>query len=145
VKVEREIDIAAPARELYEVIMDPQRLADWVTIHNALEQAPSGSLQQGSKLTQCLKLAGRPFRVHWTVVQNEPCRRVVWAGKGPVRSKASVTYEFEEDGGVTHFSYSNEYKLPGGPLGGMAGSVLKRVTAGELETSLQKLKQLVES
>ena len=143
-KVEHEIDIAAPARDLYEVVMDPKRLADWVSIHHNLEDAPSGSLKKGSELTQCLKLAGRSFRVHWTVVENDPCRRVVWEGQGPVRSKANVTYEFEEEDGVTHFLYSNEYKLPGGPLGGMAGPFVRRVTAKELEESLQKLRKLVE-
>ena len=144
-KVEREIEIAAPARKLYEVVMDPRRLEDWVTIHEELRDAPTGSLKKGSTLTQCLKLGGRPFKVDWTVVENDPCRRVVWEGKGPLRSKANVTYELDEVDGVTHFFYSNEYRLPGGPLGGMAGSVVRRVTAGELEESLAKLKDLVES
>ena len=144
-KVEREVDIAAPARDLYEVVMDPSRLEDWVTIHQELRDAPDGYLKKGSTLTQCLKLGGRSFKVDWAVVENDPCRRVVWEGRGPVRSKANVTYEFAESDGVTHFSYSNEYKLPGGPLGGMAGSVVRRVTAGELEKSLQRLRKLVES
>lgn len=144
-KVEREIEIAAPAHELYEVVMDPRRLADWVTIHQDLQEAPQGSLKKGSTLTQFLKLAGRRIKVEWTVVENEPRRRVVWEGRGPMHSKANVTYEFAERDGATHFSYSNEYKLPGGPLGGVAGSVVRRVTAGELEESLQKLKNLVES
>jgi hypothetical protein len=144
VRVERDIDIAAPVGELYDVVMDPKRLTDWVTIHQDLEDAPEGFLEEGSQLTQCLKLAGRPFRVRWTVVENDPCRRVVWEGRGPVRSKATVTYQFEDGDGVTHFSYANEFKLPGGPLGGLAGGVVRRVTAGELEESLRRLRDLVE-
>ena len=69
---------------------------------------------------------------------------MAWEGKGPVRSKATVTYGFEDGDGVTHFSYANEYKLPGGPLGGQAGGVVRRVTAGDLEESLRRLKRLVE-
>ncbi len=61
-----------------------------------------------------------------------------------MRSKASVTYEFEANGDGTSFSYSNEYKLPGGPLGTMAGPAVRRVTGGELDRSLQRLKALVE-
>ena len=55
-----------------------------MTIHHHLEDAPTGRLQKGSKLTQSLKLAGKKFKVRWTVVENDPCRRVVWEGRGPV-------------------------------------------------------------
>lgn len=145
-KVEREIEIAAPPEKVYELIMDPRRLEDWVTIHDHLEDAPDGQLRKGSKLTQRLKLAGRKFNVRWDVVENEPQRRVVWNGRGPVRSHAKVIYELEPDGdGGTKFSYSNEYDLPGGPLGRMAGGAVKRVTAKEVDGSLERLKKLVEA
>ena len=143
-KVHRTVEIAAPPERVYEVVMDPERLEDWVTIHHHLEDAPNGRLKQGSKLTQCLKLAGTKFNVRWTVVENEPCIRVVWEGRGPVASHARVVYEFEGNGGGTTFSYLNEYDLPGGALGRLAGRAVSRVTQKELEGSLQRLKQLVE-
>ena len=143
-KVEREIHIDAPPREVYETVMDPARLEDWVSIHQALEDSPDGQLRKGSKLTQCLKLAGRKFRVRWTVVENDSSDHVVWEGQGPVRSKAKVIYDFEERDGGTHFSYTNEYHLPGGFLGRAAGPVVRRMTGRELDESLDKLKKLVE-
>lgn len=142
--VEREIDIAAAPEHVYDVVMNPGRLEDWVTIHDALIDAPSGQLRKGSELTQRLKLAGKCFTVQWTVVENEQARRVVWEGRGPMRSKASVTYELSPANGGTRFSYANEYDLPGGPLGRVAGPVIRRVTAGELERSLERLRKLVE-
>jgi hypothetical protein len=96
VKVERDIRIDAPPQRVYDVVMDPRRLEDWVTIHDHLEDAPDGALRKGSKLTQILKLAGRRFHVRWTVVENEPCERVVWEGRGPVGSHAKVIYEVVE-------------------------------------------------
>lgn len=144
-KVEREIDMAAPPEKVYDVVMDPRCLERWVSIHDSLDEAPAGQLRQGSKLAQCLKLAGRKFHVRWTVVENDPAKRVVWEGKGPVRSRARVEYEFEQNGDDgTHFSYSNEYHLPGGPLAGMAGPVVRRVTGKELDKSLKALKAFVE-
>jgi carbon monoxide dehydrogenase subunit G len=144
VKAERTVDIAAPPKRVYDVVMDPQRLDDWVTIHDHLEDSPPGQLEKGSKLTQCLKLAGSRFKVRWTVVENEPCDRVVWEGKGPVASKAKVVYEFEPKGEGTRFSYTNEYELPGGPLGRIAGRSVSRLTNKALDGSLQKLKSLIE-
>jgi carbon monoxide dehydrogenase subunit G len=144
VKVERSVRIAAPPERVYEIVMDPARLADWVTIHHHLEDAPNGQLRQGSKLTQCLKIAGKKFRVRWTVVENEPCRRVVWEGRGPVGSHAHIEYGFSAEDGRTEFSYVNRYDLPGGALGRIAGRTVARVTQKELEGSLQRLKALVE-
>jgi uncharacterized membrane protein len=143
-KVERTIEIEAPAREVYDVVMDPARLGDWVTIHDHLEDAPKGQLKRGSKLTQCLKLAGRRFKVRWTIVENDPCRRVVWEGRGPVGSHAQVVYAFDENGQETRFSYMNQYDLPGGVVGRVAGRAVARVTEKELDGSLRRLKSLVE-
>jgi carbon monoxide dehydrogenase subunit G len=144
VKIERSVEIAAPPERVYDIVMDPARLADWVTIHHHLEDAPNGRLKQGSKLTQCLRIAGKKFNVRWTVVENDPCTRVVWEGRGPVTSHARVVYGFEETDGGTSFSYRNEYDLPGGALGRIAGRAVSRVTQKELEGTLQRLKALVE-
>ena len=143
-KVERTVQIAAPPDRVYQVVMDPGRLRDWVTIHHELEDAPKAPLEKGSKLTQCLKLAGRRFKVRWTVVENDPRKKVVWDGKGPMGSTARVEYRFAQNGGGTRFSYMNQYELPGGALGRLAGLPVSRVTARELDGSLQRLKSLVE-
>jgi carbon monoxide dehydrogenase subunit G len=144
VRVERTVDIAASPQEVYDVVMDPERLEEWVTIHHHLEDAPNGRLRKGSKMTQVLKLAGTKFHVRWTVVENEPFVRVVWEGRGPVASHARVVYELEGNGDGTRFRYLNEYDLPGGALGRIAGRAVSRVTQKELEGSLQRLKSLVE-
>ena len=143
-KVEHTAMIAATPAELFDVVTDPRRLEDWVTIHADLVEAPAGALRKGSKLTQKLKLAGRCFTVEWTVVESERPRRVVWKGRGPVHSEASVTYELEPNGDGTCFSYQNDYHLPGGPLGRIAGPLVTRVTKRELQASLERLRKLVE-
>ncbi len=142
-RVERSVQIAAPPERVRETVLDPYRLEDWVSIHQRLEDAPDGGLHEGSELTQCLKLAGSRFKVTWKVSEDTP-ERVVWEGKGPMRSKAKVVYGFEAKDGGTCFSYLNEYDLPGGPLGRMAGPAVKRLTGGELDRSLKNLRELVE-
>lgn len=143
-KVERSVQIAATPDQIYEVIMDPACLERWVTIHTALEAAPDGRLERGSELTQRLHLAGRGFTVHWKVIENRPARKVVWEGRGPLRSHAGVIYELTPSDGGTRFTYTNEFALPGGPLGRFAGPVVRRVTMGEVDKSLQRLRALVE-
>ena len=144
-RVERTIEIEAPPERVYDLVMDPKRLGEWVTIHAGLKESPDGDLREGSELIQSLKLAGRRFDVHWEVVQAEKPKRVVWEGKGPVHSRAKVVYDLDADGdGKTCFSYMNEYSMPGGPLGRIAGGVLKHTAERESERTLEQLKRLVE-
>lgn len=143
-KVKSSIEIAAPPEEVYDLIADPSRLGEWVTIHQYVDGDAPDELVKGSKMAQCLKLAGRKFKVKWTVVESDRPNRLVWEGKGPVRSKAKVVNTLTETAKGTTFSYENEYSLPGGPVGNMAGPVVRRVTGKELDESLQKLKALLE-
>jgi carbon monoxide dehydrogenase subunit G len=145
VRVERSTEIGAAPERVYEVVMDPARLEDWVSIHESLIESPGGGLKKGSELVQCLKLAGRKFNVHWKVVEDDHPKRVVWEGQGPVHSHAKVIYGLERNGdGGTRFSYVNEYDLPGGPLGKLAGRTVAGVARREADKSLQRLKKLLE-
>ena len=144
-KLKREIDIEAPPERVYDVLADPSCLGEWVTIQEELEEAPAGDLTAGSKLRQRMKVAGQRFRLHWTVVQADRPTRIVWEGRGPVGTKAKAIYELSPNGDSdTRFSYLNEYELPGGWLGRIAERTVARVTAREVDATMQKLKSLLE-
>jgi carbon monoxide dehydrogenase subunit G len=144
--VSSEIELGAPPEEVWEVLMDPQRLGDWVTTHVALGDGTPNELSEGSSFEQTLKVGGPKFDVTWKVIEADRPRKVEWAGDGPAGSSASVVYELEPHGaGATKFTYVNDFKLPGGPLGRLAGRTVGAATARrEAERSLANLKQLVE-
>jgi carbon monoxide dehydrogenase subunit G len=144
VRVKETVDIKASPEAVYDLIADPERLEEWVTIHDDLLESSGGGLEKGSQLTQCLRLAGQRFKVRWKVVESDRPHRLVWEGRGPMRSKAKVINSLEPSDRGTRFSYTNEYDLPGGPLGKMAGPMVRRVTTGELQRSLEQLRKLVE-
>lgn len=144
-RLEREIVIDASPDEVYDVLLDPRCLGEWVTIQEELEDAPAGDLAEGDTLRQRMKVAGQRFKLSWTVVQSDRPTRVVWEGKGPMGSKAKAVYELSEDGsGGTRFSYMNEYGLPGGPAGKLAGRAIMAASGGAADESLERLKKLVE-
>jgi carbon monoxide dehydrogenase subunit G len=145
-KVVRDIEIKAPPEKVWEVLMDPHRLGDWVSIHQRLDDAPSGELSKGDTLTQCLRLMHKNFNVRWTVKQADEPKKAVWDGQGPVRSKAQAIYELEADGdGGTRFHYVNEFKPPGGVFGGFfADHAFQRTSEREADKSLATLKKLLE-
>ena len=144
-KLEREIHIDAPAEAVYDKLTDPDCLGEWVTVHDEMEQAPDRNVEPGDTLVQRMKVAGQKFRITWHVDEAERPSRVVWTGEGPMGTKAKATYEIESlNGDGCTFSYTNEYDLPGGPLGRLAGRSVSRVAGREVDGSLQKLKNLVE-
>ncbi len=145
-KLEREIDIDASPDAVYDVVTDPRCLGEWVTIQEELEEAPEGrDLAEGDQLRQRMKVAGRRFRLSWTVVEADRPSRVVWEGRGPMGSKAKAVYELSENGdGGTRFSYMNEYGLPGGFAGRIAARAVLKASGREADRTLERLKALVE-
>ena len=49
-RVERTVHIAAPPEAVYDIVMDPSRLKDWVTVHHQLEGSPKAPLKKGSQV-----------------------------------------------------------------------------------------------
>jgi uncharacterized protein YndB with AHSA1/START domain len=140
------IEIEAPPQRVWEVVLDPRRLGDWVTIHRRLGDDTPARLRRGSTFEQTLNLRGAHLHVEWTVADLQPPVRAEWHGRGPAHSHATILYELVEtpDGG-TRFTYTNEFKPPGGPLGAVAGRVLVGgLSHREAQRSLERLKALLE-
>lgn len=145
-EVRVEIDIAAAPDEVWNVVMDPERLGEWVTIHRRLEEHSTGRPEVGSWMKQQLSLHGAHFHVAWELVVCDAERRAEWHGKGPARSHAETEYLLMPNGdGGTHFSYRNQFRAPMGPLGAVASRVLVGgLPEKEGRASLQRLKALLE-
>jgi uncharacterized protein YndB with AHSA1/START domain len=145
-RVSASIEIDAPPERVWEVVMDPARLEEWVTIHRGLDEVSDRPLKDGSTLGQTLCLRGVKFHVTWKVEEAAAPQRAVWEGKGPARSKAQTRYRLSPNGnGGTRFDYENEFKAPLGPLGAAASRALVGgVPQREANATLAKLKDVCE-
>lgn len=144
--VTADITIDAPPSEVWDLVLDPKRLDDWVTIHRKLESGDNGPPKKGMKMKQKLCLRGATFTVSWELTESRPGEMAIWEGRGPVRSKARTEYHLSEnaDGG-TDFHYVNEFTAPMGPLGKAASKALVGgLPKREAEKSLAQLKALLE-
>jgi uncharacterized protein YndB with AHSA1/START domain len=137
--------IAASPDSVWATVMDPRRLAEWVTIHSEVSDISRGPARVGFQMTQTIHLAGARFTVHWELADCEPGRRAVWDGRGPARSRAWIEYRLTPEDGATRFRYSNEFRVPLGPLGALAGRALVGgISEREARRSLRALKALLE-
>jgi uncharacterized protein YndB with AHSA1/START domain len=145
-QVEATIDIAAAPDEVYDVMLDPERLHEWVTIHRKVNHADSGEPREGFEMDQTLCLRHANFKVHWTLTEADRPHRATWEGRGPAGSYARTSYRLTAKGdNGTHFEYENEFKAPGGILGAAASRVLVGgQPEREANRSLQQLKALLE-
>jgi uncharacterized membrane protein len=142
------INIAAPPSSVWDVVMDPERLGDWVTIHRRLRYCDGGPARVGYRMEQQLHLRGVSIDVHWELVECTPCARAVWEGRGPARSRARTEYTLRATDGesATEFAYRNEFRAPLGPLGAVASRALVGgMPEREAVRSLQRLKSVLHS
>jgi uncharacterized protein YndB with AHSA1/START domain len=144
-QIQAETEIAAPREAVFELLLDPHRLSEWVTASRGVSEVSDDPLEQGSSFSQTLRLAGRQFDVRWNVTELERPALIVWEGRGPAGSRAEVRYELSENGDGTRFLYSNSYSLPGGPLGAVAGGAVAGAAKHAMRKTLANLKRVLES
>ena len=140
------ITIDAPVHRVWDTVMDPNRLGEWVTIHRAIRNAPDGPLQAGATMDQLMQFRGFRFQVHWTLVSMQAPTLAEWKGRGPAYSSARIRYNLLDNGdGATEFEYTNEFSPPGGRLGNVASRMLVGAASErEAHSSLTRLKALLE-
>ena len=112
------IDLDASIDRVWETVMDPSRLKDWVTIHRAVRDVSDQPLHRGSTMDQVLHLRGVSFHVHWTLADVSAPNHAEWEGRGPAHSQARIRYDLTPKGDhATVFEYTNEFTPPGGSVG----------------------------
>ncbi len=84
--VRASIDIDAPREQVYDLVLDPGRLDEWVTIHRRINSRDAGPPREGYEMDQTLHLRGANFKVHWTLTEADRPDRATWEGRGPAHS-----------------------------------------------------------
>jgi uncharacterized protein YndB with AHSA1/START domain len=136
--------ISASPERVWETVMDPARLGEWVTIHRGLRHADTGPPRIGYEMDQQLHLRGVTVEVHWRLKKCDPCRLAIWEGRGPARSRARTEYALRPEHGGTRFDYRNEFHAPLGPIGAIASRALVGgIPEREAKRTLERLDQLV--
>jgi hypothetical protein len=137
--------IDAARKDVWDMVMDPRRLGDWVTIHHKLVHSDGGPPRVGYTMDQQIHLRGVNLEVHWKLVECDPCARAVWEGRGPARSRAHTEYVLSDEHDATKFDYRNEFRPPLGPVGAIVSRALVGgIPEREANRSLERLRANLE-
>ena len=143
-KIDETIQIAAPPEEVWDLVMDPSRLGEWVTAHRGVKDQPALPLSEGDEFIQTLCVARKKFDVRWKLVTHEENREAVWEAEGPAGTGADVRYAVSATDGGSCFEYLNEFELPGGPLKLAANRIAGAPAGRQARKSLENLKAMLE-
>jgi uncharacterized membrane protein len=134
----RSIDIAAPVERVWQVMSDVERWPDWTASITTVHRLDTGPLVVGSRAkVKQPKLPG----VVWTVTELTPDRGFVWTAKSPgVRNRGIHRVEPVGDG-ESRVTLGVEED---GPLGRLAGRLLRRLTKRYVDMEAEGLKKRVE-
>jgi uncharacterized protein YndB with AHSA1/START domain len=116
--------IAAPPASVWELVMNPDSLGEWVTIHRRLLYADGGPARVGFRMDQQIHMRGVSLEVRWELVECRARELAVWEGRGPARSHARTEYSLRPENNGTRFDYRNEFRAPLGPVGAIVSRAL---------------------
>ena len=140
VRIEYSIDVARPADEVFEHLVDLDRLPEWQS--SAVESRADGPLAEGVRIFECRRALGREIHSELEVTEFERPRRLTLKTlKGPVRF--TVDHRLAEADGGTRLTVVAEGKAGG--FMRLGQPVLARTVEAELRKDLERLKELLES
>ncbi|MEO9654751.1 SRPBCC family protein [Marinomonas sp.] len=142
-RVERSIEISAPAEAVLEVMLQGQQLSNWMYIENGQIEPQNGTLAtQQSAVISYLNTAEQG---QLTLLEVAP--ELVTFEVLPKPGVALVENQLylQQSGGVTALRWVIEGELNAGLLGPYIALLANNIAGKNFETSLVRLKQLVEN
>lgn len=130
--------VAAPAATCWELLTDPSRAHEWMTIVRSAEA--EGEPGPGRVIHATGGLLGVRVRTQQTVHLWEPCRRYGWQGEDPFPLVVECT--LEELAAGTELTV--EAQAAPGRFFGVGRRVLRRTAHAQVAASARRFRELVE-
>jgi uncharacterized membrane protein len=141
--LEKSIMINATPEAIEAISLDTPRVPEWYAGVESI--SPDGTYPQpGGKADVVYKSGGVTFKMKMTVTELEPGQSFAQSMEGMIAGNYRTTYEGQ--GAATKVTMRFDYEMPGAALGKVLDKlVVERMNAKNLDSSLSKLKELVES
>ncbi|MEV0077702.1 SRPBCC family protein [Nocardia neocaledoniensis] len=134
-------EIAAPQEKVWEVLANPARFEEWLTLHTKWKSEPPTELAVGSKMSEVLTIMGMANTIDFTVGTYEAPNSMSMSGVGMAGAKITFTLSVEAAGDSSKVTIVTEF-ISQMMVGAIAGAI-ERASTKEIEASLEKFQSLV--
>jgi hypothetical protein len=124
----------------WKVASDLRRFDEWMTIFAGWRGPVPSTIQEGTRVSSCIRVKGFRNVVHWTVTHYDEPKSVELQGRGRggIRLAVAATVTDDDPGSTFHLSAD----LNGGVLSGPVGRLLARVLRFDVRQSVHNLAAL---
>jgi uncharacterized membrane protein len=142
-----QVDIHAPADEVWKLLEDVSRLPDFSSSTVAVKDAPDRLTKKGQTFTQVVKAVGKRWQSQWTVLEIDPGHLLSSEGTVAPGVRFRLTQRLEARGNdEARLGLDIAYDVPGGRLGRIAARAgLERRAASEAKAVLTGIQRVAES
>lgn len=141
-KGEASVVIDRPVEQVFEHVVDPERLTEWVLELVEVKDISEQPIRLGTTFVHDIQALGRRFENTHKVIEYQP--NSVFAFKSISETPpVEIRFEFEPVEGGTRVNISLEGETRG--LLKLAGPIVNRMVMRQWETNLANLKDLLEA
>ncbi|MEM6106763.1 SRPBCC family protein [Mycobacterium sp. 050272] len=124
----------------WKLASDLGRFEEWMTIFAGWRGEMPSTIEQGTKVSSCIKVKGFRNVVHWTVTRYDEPKSIELQGRGRGGIRITVAMDVTDTapGSIFHLNAD----IGGGVLSGPVGKVVARVLRTDVRTSVENLAAL---
>ncbi|MGZ4767714.1 MAG: SRPBCC family protein [Ilumatobacteraceae bacterium] len=143
--IRRQISISCAPGQVFEVLADVERLADFSHMTVAVSNGPGRMLTVGDHFNQVVKVLHVELDTEWEVTEIVAGETIRVEGRSKANGSASVTQHIAAQGDGSLVTFEIEYDPPFGILGDIADkAVFEKRHEHDAEQILVSLKMLCE-
>jgi hypothetical protein len=124
----------------WKLASDLGRFDEWMTIFAGWRSKVPSTIDEGTKISSCVKVKGFRNVVHWTVTRYDEPKSIELQGRGRGGIRISVAMAVADNHPGSTFHLTADLK--GGVLSGPFGKVVARVVRSDVRKSVNNLAEL---
>jgi hypothetical protein len=127
-------------KSAWQLAADLSRFHEWLTIFAGWRGAVPATIDEGTKVSSCIKVRGFRNVIHWTVTRYEEPQTIELRGRGRGGIRIALTMNVADNhpGSTFHL----EADLSGGLMSGPVGRLVVRVVKSDVHQSITNLAAL---
>lgn len=124
----------------WKLASDLGRFGEWMTIFGGWRGEIPSTIEQGTKISSCIKVKGFRNVVHWTVTRYDEPKSIELQGRGRGGIRLTVAMDVTDTHPGSIFQLNAD--ISGGVLSGPIGKVVARVLRSDVRKSVENLAAL---